>query len=168
VSSGRFLIKSTEEYLPQGLVTPSRKDKEAKKSMLNLFPTSQSLKILEQKRDRESSKLKLFSPSFRKIIKNNMTGNPYSINQVFFFLLLYWGYIVAFTKVLTIYQLHHTGIYPLHYSPFPTCTIPGIVSTGLIFPIINMYTMETFSLSSNRNGVMPIYVLVQFCFPFRE
>jgi hypothetical protein len=28
--------------------------------------------------------------------------------------------------------------------------------------------METFSLSSNRNGVMPIYVLVQFCFPFRE
>jgi hypothetical protein len=91
VSSGRFLIKSTEEYLPQGLVTPSRKDKEAKKSMLNLFPTSQSLKILEQKRDRESSKLKLFSPSFRKIIKNNMTGNPYSINQVFFFFIVILG-----------------------------------------------------------------------------
>jgi hypothetical protein len=35
--------------------------------------------------------------------------------------LLCWGYIVAFTKVLTIYQIHHTWIHPLHHFPlFPS------------------------------------------------
>jgi hypothetical protein len=28
-----------------------------------------------------------------------------------------WGYIVAFAKVLTLYQIYHTGIHPLHCSP---------------------------------------------------
>jgi hypothetical protein len=33
------------------------------------------------------------------------------------FLLLWgWGYIVAFTKVFTIYQIFHTWIHPLHHS----------------------------------------------------
>jgi hypothetical protein len=31
------------------------------------------------------------------------------------------GYIVAFTKVLTLYQIYHTSIHPLHHSPsFPS------------------------------------------------
>jgi uncharacterized protein YqgQ len=30
---------------------------------------------------------------------------------------LCWGYIVAFTKVLTMYQIYHTWIYSLHRSP---------------------------------------------------
>jgi hypothetical protein len=40
--------------------------------------------------------------------------------QTFFsynFFLLCWGYIVAFMKVLTIYQIYHTWIHPLHHSP---------------------------------------------------
>jgi hypothetical protein len=53
-----------------------------------------------------------------------------------FFLLIYFivvwggggkGYIVAFTKILTILQIHHP--LPLLSSP-----VPGVVSTGLIFP----------------------------------
>jgi hypothetical protein len=28
-----------------------------------------------------------------------------------------WGYIVGFTKVLTMYHIYHTGIHPLHHSP---------------------------------------------------
>jgi hypothetical protein len=31
--------------------------------------------------------------------------------------LLCWVYNVAFTKVLTIYQIYHTGIHSLHHSP---------------------------------------------------
>jgi hypothetical protein len=41
--------------------------------------------------------------------------------QMFLFIYFYccagWGYIVAFTKVLTIYQIYHTWIHPLHHSP---------------------------------------------------
>jgi hypothetical protein len=52
--------------------------------------------------------------------------------------LLYWGHIVTFTKVLTIY---HSWIHPLHHSPlFPPPPIPGIVSKGLTFPFTYMYT----------------------------
>jgi hypothetical protein len=33
---------------------------------------------------------------------------------IFFIIILYWGYIVTFTKALTVY---HSLIYPLHHSP---------------------------------------------------
>jgi hypothetical protein len=46
-------------------------------------------------------------------------------------LLLCWGKL-AFTKVLTIYQVYHTWIHSLHHSPLPPSPIPGTVSTGLI------------------------------------
>jgi hypothetical protein len=36
---------------------------------------------------------------------------------IFLFLLLCLGYIAAFTKVLTIYQIYHTWICPLHHFP---------------------------------------------------
>jgi hypothetical protein len=35
----------------------------------------------------------------------------------FFFYCAEWGYIVAFTKVLTVYQIYHTWMHPLHHSP---------------------------------------------------
>jgi hypothetical protein len=35
----------------------------------------------------------------------------------FFYFCAGWGYIVAFTKVLTMYQIYHTLIHPLHSSP---------------------------------------------------
>jgi hypothetical protein len=55
-----------------------------------------------------------------------------------FLLLLYWGYIVTFTKVLTIC---HSWIHPLHHSPLSSLpTIPGIVSADLTFPFTYMST----------------------------
>jgi hypothetical protein len=49
---------------------------------------------------------------------------------------LYEGYIVIFTKDPTIY---HRWFHPLHYSPFNRPPIiPGIVSTGLIYPFSYM------------------------------
>jgi hypothetical protein len=51
--------------------------------------------------------------------------------------LLCWvGYIVAFTKVLRIYQLYHTWIHPFHHSPlFSSPLIPEILSTGIFFQL---------------------------------
>jgi hypothetical protein len=44
--------------------------------------------------------------------------------KILFFFFYYcfagWGYIVTFTKVLTIYQIYHTWIHPLHHSAFTT------------------------------------------------
>jgi hypothetical protein len=53
--------------------------------------------------------------------------------SMFFLLFLYWGYIVTFTEVLTIY---HSCIHLYIILLYPSCPIPGIVSTGLIFPFI--------------------------------
>jgi hypothetical protein len=39
------------------------------------------------------------------------------MGQSFSFSCAGWGYMVAFTKVLKIYQIHHTWIQPLHHSP---------------------------------------------------
>jgi hypothetical protein len=51
------------------------------------------------------------------------------------------GYIVAFTKVLTMYQLFHTWIHPfLHSGVSPTPPIHGTVSTGTIFAFTCMCT----------------------------
>jgi hypothetical protein len=48
---------------------------------------------------------------------------------------------VTFTKVLTIYQIYHTWIHPLHHSPSsPPAPIPWIVSIGIIFLFICMCT----------------------------
>jgi hypothetical protein len=56
---------------------------------------------------------------------------------LFLLLVLYWGYIVTFAKVLTLY---HTWAHPPHDSPFPLSPIPRTVSTGLIFPLLYMST----------------------------
>jgi hypothetical protein len=47
----------------------------------------------------------------------------------FFFLFYYcaeWGYIVAFIKVLTMYQIYHTWIHPLHWSPLSPALRPHL------------------------------------------
>jgi hypothetical protein len=55
--------------------------------------------------------------------------------------LLCRGHIVAFTKVLKIYQIYHTWIHPSHHSPLsPSPTIPGVLSTDIIFLFTYMYT----------------------------
>jgi hypothetical protein len=54
----------------------------------------------------------------------------HSFFPFYFLLLLFWVYIVTFTKFLTIY---HSWIYSFFYSPSSPHPIPGIVSTGLIF-----------------------------------
>jgi hypothetical protein len=50
-----------------------------------------------------------------------------------------WRYVVALIKVLTIYQIYHTCIHPLHHSPLST-PIPGTVSTDIIFVSTYMCT----------------------------
>jgi hypothetical protein len=61
------------------------------------------------------------------------------------FLLLYWGYIVTFKKVLAIY---HIWIRSFHHSSLSSLPIPGIVSTGTIILhlhtcVHNIYTIFT-------------------------
>jgi hypothetical protein len=53
---------------------------------------------------------------------------------------LYWGYCVTFTKFLTIIIVEFTPSIILLYSPL---SIPGIVSTGFIFPFSYMSTYFT-------------------------
>jgi hypothetical protein len=54
-----------------------------------------------------------------------------------FLLLLCWGYIEAFIKILTIY---HSQIHMLHHSPLSCLPRSWIVSIGLIFPFTYMCT----------------------------
>jgi hypothetical protein len=51
--------------------------------------------------------------------------------KLFYFIVL--GCIVAFTKVLTIYQIYHSWIHPLHHSLSLPPPIPRIVSTVSFF-----------------------------------
>jgi hypothetical protein len=52
-----------------------------------------------------------------------------------------WGYTVAFTWVLTMYQIYHTWIHPLYSSLLSSSLlIPGIVSTGIIFAFTHICT----------------------------
>jgi hypothetical protein len=78
--------------------------------------------------------------------QNKPQQKNYFFNLILFllsyycWLLLYWGYIVTFTKVLTTY---HSWIHPfiiLFYSPSPP--IPGMVLTVLIFPVSYMSTQH--------------------------
>jgi hypothetical protein len=58
-----------------------------------------------------------------------------------FFIVVVWGYIVAFIKVLTIYQIYHRWIHTLHHSPlFPYPLISRMVSTSIIFPLTSICT----------------------------
>jgi hypothetical protein len=64
---------------------------------------------------------------------------PIVFGLILFFIFLvfqFWGYIVTFTKVLTIY---HSWIHPLNHSPLsPPPPIPVIASTGFIFSFTYM------------------------------
>jgi hypothetical protein len=77
---------------------------------------------------------------------------------------LYWGYLVTFTKVLTIY---HSWIHLLHHSPFlETIPIPGIVSIGLIFFIfIHEYIIFSLYLPSYT---LPLYPLPSHWYQLSE
>jgi hypothetical protein len=55
------------------------------------------------------------------------------------------GYIAAFTKDLTMYQIYHTWIHPLHHYPLNfSLPNPGIVSTDKIFVFTYMCSFYTF------------------------
>jgi hypothetical protein len=68
---------------------------------------------------------KLLKELCSPVLINNLEN--YLHNHLQFFIFFYccagWGYIVAFTKVLTMYQIHHTCIHPpptaLLLSPLP-------------------------------------------------
>jgi hypothetical protein len=64
-------------------------------------------------------------------------------DKIGFYLFIYivLGVTVGFIKILIIYQIYHSWIYPHHHSPlFSPLPIPGIVSTVLIFPLTYMCT----------------------------
>jgi hypothetical protein len=66
---------------------------------------------------------------------------------LFFYCCAGWGYIVAFTKVLTIYQIYCTWVHPLHHSPSPSPSlIPRIVSTDNIFLSTYMCTQYLYHI----------------------
>jgi hypothetical protein len=65
---------------------------------------------------------------------------------IYFIVVLSGGYIVAFTKVPTIYQIYHTWIHPLHHSLSLPPSIPGIVSTCVIFPFTHMCTQNLYHI----------------------
>jgi hypothetical protein len=73
--------------------------------------------------------------------QGNGKSNEYrSLPWHFFLLLLCWvGYIMAFTKFLTTFQIYHTLFHPLHHSTLPH-PILGTVSTCVIFPFTYMCT----------------------------
>jgi hypothetical protein len=60
---------------------------------------------------------------------------------LFFYCCTGWGYVVAFTKILTMCQIYHTWIHPLYCSspsPLLPPLIPETVSTGIIFAFTYM------------------------------
>jgi hypothetical protein len=63
------------------------------------------------------------------------------LNSIFPLLLCWVGYIVVFTKVLTMYQLYPTWIHPV-LAPLnsPSPPIPGIVSASIIFAFTCLWT----------------------------
>jgi hypothetical protein len=50
-------------------------------------------------------------------VASHITNAMKSSLFYFFYCCTGWGYIVAFTKVLTMYQIYHTWIHPLLCSP---------------------------------------------------
>jgi hypothetical protein len=53
-----------------------------------------------------------------------------------------WGYIVAFTKVLTKCQIYHTWIHPLHDCPLFPSPIPEIVNRYHVYIYICVYSVS--------------------------
>jgi hypothetical protein len=58
----------------------------------------------------------------------------------YFYCYAWWGFIVAFSKALKIYQIFLTWIHPLNTSFIFLPPSPGIISTGVIFPFAYMCT----------------------------
>jgi hypothetical protein len=58
----------------------------------------------------------------------------------FFKLLLYWGYILAFTKVLTTY---HSWIHPRHHSPLSPSPIIFVLVSPIKWVILLMFMFAT-------------------------
>jgi hypothetical protein len=59
---------------------------------------------------------------------------------IFFYCFVGQGYIVAFTKALTMCQIHHTWIHPSIALFYPSPPVPGTVSTGIVFTFTYMCT----------------------------
>jgi hypothetical protein len=64
-----------------------------------------------------------------------------SLYLIYFLLLCWVGYIVAFRKTLIMYQMFCSWIHPLHHSPPSSSSpIPRTVSTSITFPFTYMCT----------------------------
>jgi hypothetical protein len=79
---------------------------------------------------------------------------------------LCWGYIVAFTKVLTIYQMYHTWIHSLPnfpLSPPPSlywiCFFMPLICTSSSTPMIHRFDLL---MVSQRSSIL--FILFNFFF----
>jgi hypothetical protein len=78
----------------------------------------------------------LLEPHFQSSINHLLKVQAIALYYLFFsifYCFVGWGYIVAFAKVLKIYQIYHIWIYLLPWSPLSSLPIPKIVSAGTIF-----------------------------------
>jgi hypothetical protein len=78
-----------------------------------------------------------------------------------FIIITWWGYIVAFTEVLTTYRIYHIWNYPFHHSHLsPPPSIPGIVSPGIIFHfhtyIHSICTIFTYTCTFPTSSPLPL------------
>jgi hypothetical protein len=75
-----------------------------------------------------------------------------SFSFLFFYGCAEWGYILAFTKVLTVYQICHTWIHPLYCSL--SSSVPWFLEvwTGVIFAFtyMCMYYLHSILMKKNR------------------
>jgi hypothetical protein len=86
--------------------------------------------------------------SFSICSKSQVANDTYILLFKIIVLLFYWGHIVTFTKVLTMY---YSWIHPSIIFLYPPSPILGIVSTGFIFPfsyIVYTIFLPSYILSS--------------------
>jgi hypothetical protein len=76
---------------------------------------------------------------------------------IMFLLCAGWGYTVAFTSVLTIYQIYDTWIHPLHHSPLSSLPHSWNSFNRFHFPIYtHVYTI--FTLYSHSHAFYPTLI----------
>jgi hypothetical protein len=81
--------------------------------------------------------------------------NSFFVIVIIFYCCAEWGYIAAFTKVLTLYQIYHTSIHPLSHSPlsslpihhFLEATVPPVrerASLSTEFQVLLLLSVDSF------------------------
>jgi hypothetical protein len=95
---------------------------------------------------------------FAKLVKAKLIVNLFIYYPFFLLLLLHWGYTVKFTKLVE--------FNPSIILLYPTSPVPGIVSTGLTFPITYMCTQHFYHIHPPPSPPTGPHHLDRTCFAF--